>query len=200
MLAAPDLSTRVGRRDHAIMLTLVTTGLRVGELTGLTHHDLHLAKPAHLKVHGKGRKDRITPLKPTTTTALRRWIAANPPANQRSPVFCGQGHTTPISTDAIAARIRLHSHTAVTSCPSLASKHVTPHTLRHTFAMRMRAVGIDVTTIALWMGHASTQASQAYLHADLGLKQRALDRLATPGPKARPYKPGDKLLTFLEAL
>lgn len=131
LLDGPDRLTRTGRRDHAILLTLITTGLRVGELIALTHQDPHLATPAHLRVHGKGRKDRITPLNPTTATTLRRWTTQGPSPHQHSPVFTAQGHTTPISTDAIAARIRVHTKTASMTCPTLLGKNVTPHTLRH---------------------------------------------------------------------
>ncbi|MGH3966424.1 MAG: tyrosine-type recombinase/integrase [Pseudonocardiaceae bacterium] len=201
LLNSPDQSTRTGRRDHAILLTLITTGLRVGELIALTPQDLHLTKPAHLRVHGKGRKDRITPLCSTTVTTLRRWAAQHPSPHQHSPVFTAQGSTTPISTDAIAARIRAHTRTAAMTCPALVGKNVTPHTLRHTTAMRMLDAGIDITTIALWLGHESTESTQPYLHADLGMKQRALDRLTPPpAPTPRRYKPDDQLLTFLEAL
>ncbi len=201
LLNGPDQSTRTGRRDHVILLTLITTGLRVGELIALTHQDLHLTKPAHMRVHGKGRKDRITPLDPTTAATLRRWIAESTARHQHSPVFTAQGNTTPISTDAIAARIRVHTTTAATTCPTLVGKNVTPHTLRHTTAMRMLDAGIDITTIALWLGHESTESTQPYLHADLGLKQRALNRLAPPStPTTRRYRPDDQLLTFLEAL
>ncbi|MGH3826230.1 MAG: tyrosine-type recombinase/integrase [Pseudonocardiaceae bacterium] len=201
LLHGPDQATRTGHRDHAIPLTLITTGLRVGELIALTHQDLHLTKPAHLRVHGKGRKDRITPLNPTTATTLRRWTAQSPPRHQHSPVFTAQGSTTPISTDAIAARIRVHTTTATKTCPTLTSKNLTPHTLRHTTAMRMLDAGIDITTIALWLGHESTESTQPYLHADLGMKQRALNRITPPSaPAARRYRPDDQLLTFLEAL
>lgn len=201
LLHGPDQATPTGRRDHAILLTLITTGLRVGELIALTHQDLHLTKPAHLRVHGKGRKDRITPLNPATATTLRRWIAENPAHHQRSPVFTAQGSTTSISTDAIAARIRVHATTAAATCPTLLGKNVTPHTLRHTTAMRMLDAGIDITTIALWLGHESTESTESYLHADLGMKQRALDRLTPPStPTTRRYRPDDQLLTFLEAL
>jgi integrase/recombinase XerD len=201
LLAGPDQSTRTGRRDHAILLTLITTGLRAGELIALTHHDLHLTKPAHLRVHGKGRKDRITPLNPTTATTLRRWTTEDPSHHQHSPVFTAQGHTTPISTDAIATRIRVHTKTASMTCPALVGKNVTPHTLRHTTAMRMLDAGIDITTIALWLGHESTASTQPYLHADLGIKQRALNRITPPtAPTTRRYRPDDQLLTFLETL
>lgn len=201
LLNAPDHTTRTGRRDQAIMSTLIATGLRVGELTGLTHQDLRLTKPAHLVVHGKGRKDRITPLNTTTASTLHRWQTEHPNRSAADPLFSAQGSTTPISADAIAARIRLHTATAAATRPSLASKNISPHTLRHTCAMQMLAAGIDITTIALWLGHESTESTQAYLHADLGMKQRALDRVTPPTTKtAKRYCPGDKMLAFLESL
>lgn len=201
LLGAPDQSRWTGRRDHAILTTMLTTGVRVGELIALTQHDLHLARPAHLTVHGKGRKDRITPLNPSTATTLRRWSEDKPSADPQSPVFTAQGNTEPISTDAIAARIRVHAAAAAITCPTLVAKNITPHTLRHTTAMQMVTAGIDITTIALWLGHESTESTQPYLHADLGMKQRALDRITPrPTPAARRYQPDDQLLTFLEAL
>ncbi len=201
LLKAPDQTTRTGRRDHAIMQTLIATGLRVGELTALTYQDLRLTKPSHLVVHGKGRKDRITPLNTTTVSTLRRWQTEHPDQIGTSALFSAQGSTKPISVDAIAARVRAHTSTAAATCHSLASKNTSPHTLRHTCAMRMLAAGIDLTTIALWLGHESTEATQAYLHADLGMKQRALDRVTPPTTKtAMRYTPGDEMLTFLESL
>jgi integrase/recombinase XerD len=202
LLAAPDRTTRTGRRDHAILLTLVTTGLRVGELTALTRLDLQLTKPAaHLRVHGKGRKDRITPLNARTATVLRQWTAENPTRDGTIPVFTAQGGIRAISVDGIAARIRVHVQAAAATCSDLTAKNVTPHTLRHTCAMRMLDAGIDLTTIALWLGHESTESTQSYLHADLGIKERALNRLVPPGrPAARRYKPNDQMLAFLEAL
>jgi integrase/recombinase XerD len=201
LLTSPDQATWTGRRDHALLLTLISTGLRVGELTALTRADLHLAKPAHLRVHGKGRKDRITPMNPATAATLRRWITENTASQPDRPVFTAQASTTPISTDAVAARIRVHTTTAAPNCPTLTGKNVTPHTLRHTTAMRMLDAGIDLTTIALWLGHESTESTQPYLHADLGMKQRALNRIAPlPAPTTQRYRPDDRLLTFLEAL
>lgn len=200
LLAVPDQATPVGRRDHAIFLTLITTGLRVGELLALTGQDLHLTRPAHLRVHGKGRKDRITPLNPATAAILRRFTDQSL-VNPHDPVFSPQGSTRPMSADAIAARLHHHAATAAATCPTLVAKNVTPHTLRHTTAMRMLDAGIDLTTIALWLGHESTDSTQPYLHADLAMKQRALDRITPPTtPRAKRYKPDDQLLNFLEAL
>jgi site-specific recombinase XerD len=202
LLGAPDRTIRTGRRDHAILLTLVTTGLRVGELTALTRQDLALVKPAaHLRVHGKGRKDRITPLDSSTASVLREWVAENPARDGACPVFTAQGSTRAISTDGIAARLQVHAQAAAATCPDLAAKKVTPHTLRHTCAMRMLEAGIDLITIALWLGHESTESTQCYLHAHLGMKERALNRLTPPGrPTARRYKTNDQMLDFLEAL
>lgn len=200
LLAAPNQTTKTDIRDHTIILVLLTTGLRVSELTALTREDLHLSTPSYLLCHGKGRKDRITPLNKSTASALRRWVDRSLGVGVERPVFTAQGSADPISRDAIAARLRVHTATAAKSCPSMASKTVTPHTLRHTTAMRMLNAGIDITTIALWLGHESTQATQAYLHADLSMKERALARLAPIGTGGKRYSPKGELLTFLENL
>ena len=200
LLRAPDQTTMTGQRDHAIILVFLTTGLRVSELATLTLQDLQLSKPAYLLCHGKGRKDRITPLNKLTTRALREWVERSTGGQPQDPVFTPQGSTRAISRDAIAARLRVHCATAAALCPSLESKTVTPHTLRHTTAMRMLDAGIDITTIALWLGHESTQATQAYLHADLGMKERAMARIAPLGSKGPRFIPKDHMLTFLESL
>ena len=200
LLAAPDQNTATGRRDYVMILVFITTGLRVSELTGLTQQDLQLSKPAHLLCHGKGRKDRITPLNKETTRALREFGAGRPDALPHDPIFTAQGSTKALGRDAIAARLRLYCAAAATTCPSLKNKTVTPHTLRHTTAMRMLDAGIDITTIALWLGHESTQATQAYLHADLGMKERAMARIAPIGSKGPRFIPTGRLLAFLEAL
>ncbi|TDW29791.1 tyrosine-type recombinase/integrase [Cryobacterium psychrophilum] len=200
LLTAPDQNTATGRRDHVIILVFITTGLRVSELTGLTQQDLQLSKPAHLLCHGKGRKDRITPLNKETTRALQEFGAGRPPALPHDPLFTAQGSAKALGRDAIAARLRLYCAAAATTCPSLKSKTVTPHTLRHTTAMRMLDAGIDITTIALWLGHESTQATQAYLHADLGMKERAMTRIAPIGSKGLRFVPKGRLLSFLESL
>lgn len=200
LLAAPDRATRTGFRDYTIIHVLLTTGLRVSELTALTCADLQLQKPAHLLCHGKGRKDRITPLDAATVVALNTYLARYAPTPPAAPVFTAQGSTTAISRDAIAARLRIHAATATAQCRSLANKAVTPHTLRHAAAMRMLEAGIDITTIALWLGHETTQATQAYIHADLSLKERAITRLQPKGIQSQRYTPQGQLLAFLEAL
>ena len=200
LLAAPDRTTWTGRRDHAILLVMVTTGLRVAELTSLTRADACTDRHgAHVVCHGKGRKDRITPLDAPTAKALRLWVTENG-GSDIDPLFIARGTQRKLTTDAVAQRIRLHTAAAAIGCPSLVNRTVPPHVMRHTCAMRMRAAGIDVTTIALWLGHESPASSRPYLHADLALKQRALDRTAPPRTRLGRYSPPDKLLAFLEAL
>src|SRR5258708_29380348 len=151
LLAAPDRTTRTGRRDQALLLVAVQTGLRISELIGLRGSDVHLGVGAHLVCHGKGRKDRITPLTIPTVTILRAWLADRDAGSTDSlfPTRTGK----PLSRDAIERRIALHVTTAAATCPTLAKKNVTAHVLRHTAAMRLLEAGIDPTVIALWLGH-----------------------------------------------
>lgn len=200
LLASPDQNTWTGRRDHLLLRVMITTGMRVSEITALTKGDAYLEKPgAHIACHGKGRKDRATPIDALTTTILRNWLAETPGPSAMA-LFCPRGTTRKMSIDAVAQRIVIHTSRAANACPAIATKHVTPHVLRHTCAMRMLAAGIDSTTIALWLGHESPASTNAYLHADLALKQKALDRTAPPQSQPGRYQPTDALLAFLEAL
>ncbi len=201
LLSAPDRATVAGRRDHALIQVAVTTGLRVSELTGLRRNDIHLGTGAHALTHGKGRKDRITPLDHQTVTILHD-LLTTPTATTASEefVFTTRGGTR-LSRDAVAVRLTLHASTAATSCPSLTGKTITPHVLRHTAAMRLLAAGIDSTVIALWLGHESINTTQVYLHADLTTKENALDRTTPTGATPGRYHPeDDTLLTFLQSL
>jgi site-specific recombinase XerD len=200
LVASPDRSSWTGRRDHLLLLLMVTTGVRVSELTSLIRADARTdARGAHIACWGKGRKNRITPLDAPTTAALRVWLTENAAA-PTCPLFTTRGTARKMTSDAAAQRIKVHAATAAAHCPTMAGKNVTPHVLRHTCAMRMLGSGIDATTIALWLGHESPESTRPYLHADLELKQRALERTDPPRtPKGR-YTPPDKLLAFLEAL
>jgi site-specific recombinase XerD len=198
LLAAPDRSTWVGRRDRALIVVAVQTGLRVSELTALVNTDIELGAGAHLRCHGKGRKERITPLTTETVGVLRVWMAERQGAPD-DPLFPSQ-RGGPLTRDAVAARINKYSRTAATRCPSLAHKQVTPHVLRHTCAMGLLAAGVDITVIALWLGHESIETTQIYLHADLSIKQRAIARTTPTGVKPGRYRPPDPLLAFLESL
>jgi integrase/recombinase XerD len=198
LLAAPDRDRWTGRRDHALLLTMIQTGLRVSELTSLNCADITLSTGPHLRCHGKGRKQRITPLTPQTAQVLRVWQHERA-GNPQDPLFPTSrgGH---LSRDAIAWLLAKHVATAARACPSLNAKTITPHTLRHTAAMRLLHAGVDITVIALWLGHESTQTTHIYLHADLALKERALARTAPPNTRPGRYRPPDQLLAFLESL
>jgi integrase/recombinase XerD len=198
LLAAPDRSTWLGRRDHTMILLAAQTGLRVSELTSLTIGDIHLGTGPHLSTFGKGRKQRVTPLTATTVAVLRVWLAecAGAPTDPLLPTTRG----TPLTRAAITRRLAKHHATAQIACPSLGEKTLTPHVLRHTAAMRLLHAGVDTSVIALWLGHEAVQTTQIYLHADLKLKEQALARTTPPNTPPGRYRPPDTLLAFLEAL
>jgi integrase/recombinase XerD len=198
LLAAPNRTTRTGRRDHALLLLAIQTGLRASELTSLTRGDVHLGGGAHVACHGKGRKDRITPLTSNTIMVLRAWLAER--GGHRSDPLFPTNRSGLMSHDALHQRLTIHATAAAAACPSLAGKNVTPHVLRHTAAMRLLHAGVDITVIALWLGHESTATTQIYLQADLELKQRALDRTTPPTSTPGRYRPPDEILAFLNAL
>jgi integrase/recombinase XerD len=195
LLAAPN---RERRRDHALLLTMIQTGLRVSELTALRCADITLTSGPHLHCQGKGRKQRVTPLTPQTAAVLRVWQHERA-GNPDEPLF-PTSRGGPLSRDAVAWLLAKHVATAAQGCPSLNAKTISPHTLRHTAAMRLLHAGNDITVIALWLGHESTQTTQIYLHADLALKERALARTAPPNTTPGRYRPPDQLLAFLESL
>jgi integrase/recombinase XerD len=198
LLAACDQSTRTGRRDHAMLALAVQAGLRVSELTGLTCADIRLQSGPHVHCTGKGRKERDTPLLPATARILKSWLAERG-GQPGDPLFPGPSGSR-LSRDAVERRVGLYHRRAAARCPSLAAKHVTVHTLRHTAAMRLLLAGVDITVIALWLGHESTSSTQAYLHANMQQKQEAIEKTAPPGSKQARYKPSDPLLEFLENL
>jgi site-specific recombinase XerD len=198
LLAAPDLRTWSGRRDHALILLAVQTGLRLSELTGLVPDDLQLGAGAHVRVIGKGRKERCTPLSKSTRAVLTAWTR-EPPKVAGQPVFPNaQGGR--LSAHGVQYLLAKHVAIASTTCPSLKRKRVSPHVLRHTTAMDLLQEGVDRSVIALWLGHESIETTQMYLDADLDLKQRVLDRTTPPNGRPGRYRPDDKLLAFLKGL
>jgi integrase/recombinase XerD len=198
LLAAPDPTTWTGRRDRALMLLMVQTGLRVSELIALRRSDIHLGAGAYVASHGKGRKDRITPLAKPTVDALRDWLAESP-SKPTDPIFPTRNGKS-LSRDAIERRLTRHQRVAAPQCPSLNTKHITAHVLRHTAAMRLLEAGVDTTVIALWLGHERVDTTAIYLHAHLKIKEKALDRTTPPNIEIGRYQPSDTLLTFLERL
>jgi len=198
LLAAPDRGTWLGRRDHALLLLAMLTGVRVTELVTLTVGDVTLTNGAHIKVKGKGRKRRATTLTPETVAVLRTWLneRQGQPEDPLFPTRRGQ----PLTRSGVRQLLTKHIASAAASCSSLKNKSVSPHTLRHTNAMLLRAGDIDIATIALWLGHESIKTTYVYQHADPALKQRAADRIAPVGAKPGRYRPTDALLAFLERL
>jgi integrase/recombinase XerD len=198
VLQAPDRSTWTGRRDHALLLTAIQTGLRASELTALNIADIYLGNASHLTCEGKGRKQRITPLTRTTVAVLRVWLIERD-GQPNDPLFpTSRGRR--LSRDGLERRLAKHITLAAQRYPTLRHKKVTLHTLRHTAAMQLLHAGIDTTVIALWLGHERVETTQIYLHADLAIKERALARTKPPDAKPGRYRPPDTLLAFLEAL
>ena len=198
LLRAPDRSSWLGRRDHALLLLAIQTGLRVSELTALRIADVSLSTGAHARVKGKGRKERCAMLTAETIAVLREWCRERK-GEPDDPLFPTR-RGGPLTPKAVAWLIDKHTATAAHRCPSLASKRVTPHVLRHTNAMLLRAANIDIHTIALWLGHESTKSTEVYLHADNKLKQQAIERTAPTGTPPGRYRPPDKIMDFLERL
>lgn len=198
LLDSPDRTTWAGRRDHALLLTAVQTGLRVSEVIGLTCADVQFGTGAHLRAFGKGRKERVAPLTRQTVAVLKVWMRERDglPTDPLFPTRTGRE----LTRDAIERRLANHLQTARRYCPTLRSKRVSMHTLRHTAAMMLLSAGVDTATIALWLGHEQERTTHIYLHADVGIKQRALDRATPPNGHPGRYRPPDRLLAFLENL
>lgn len=199
LLAAPDQQTWIGRRDHAMLLVAVQTGLRVSELIAIRREDVVLTSGPHVRCIGKGRKERCTPLTRQTVTVLRRWLKQQRTADPTEVLFPSTRGRM-LSRDAVELLLAKHLVTARVTCPSLKNKRVTPHVLRHTTAMQLLQAGIDRSVIALWLGHESMETTQIYLDADLTLKQRTLAKTAPLGARAGRFEPEDQLLAFLSAL
>lgn len=198
LLAAPDRSRWEGRRDHAFMFLAIQTGLRVSELLGLNCGDITLGTGAHVRCQGKGRKQRAVPLTSQVESVLRVWLAERR-GLQDEPAFPTRTGRR-LSRDAVQRRVSFYATIAAKRCPSLQTKKLSPHVFRHTSAMALLHAGVDTTVIALWLGHADVRSTNAYLHADLEIKERALARgTPTTSPPGR-YRPSDQLLAFLEAL
>lgn len=199
LLAAPDRSGWAGRRDYAMLLLAVQTGLRVSELVGLRRQDVVFGIGAHVRCDGKGRKERCTPLRKETVKVLRDWLRESP-ADPDGPLFpSARGRT--LSRDGVEYLLTKHVNAARGKCASLRKKRVSPHVLRHSTAMDLLAHGVDHSVIALWLGHESTDTTQIYLAADLTLKQKALAKSAPPNARAGTrFRPNDRLLAFLKGL
>lgn len=198
LLAAPNRHSWSGQRDHAFLLVAVQTGLRLSEMTGLKRKDLILGTGAHVRVIGKGRKERCTPLARSTLAVLATWLRE--PQRGTDEVLFPSAKGRRLSVHGVQYLLNKHRAIASASCPSLKQKRVTVHRLRHTMAMDLLQAGVDRAVIALWLGHESVETTQIYLEATLAMKEHALAKTAPLLSKPGRYHPGDRLLGFLNSL
>lgn len=199
LLAAPDQSTWIGRRDHVLLLLAVQTGLRLSELIGLDRTSVVLGSGAHVHCLGKGRKERCTPLTRNVSMAVKAWLKEPVKHDSKALFSTKQGRR--LSADAVQYLVAKYATIARQHCPSLKQKRITPHVLRHSAAMELLHAGVDCSVIALWLGHESVETTQVYLHAHMALKEAALAKVDPLGHAGLTrYQPGDKLLAFLDNL
>src|ERR1700690_4437981 len=198
LLAAPNRTKWLGRRDHAFLLTAIQTGLRLSEMTGLRHEDVSLGAGAHVHCHGKGRKERCTPLAKPTVAVLKAWIRAQ--AREDSKTLFPSTRGGRLSAVGVQHMVARHVAVASATCTTLGKKRVSPHVLRHAAAMELLQAGVDRAVIALWLGHESVETTQIYLDADLALKEQVLAKTKPIKSKAGRYRPDDDLLAYLKTL
>jgi site-specific recombinase XerD len=198
LIDAPDQSRWEGRRDRAMLILTIQAGLRVSELIALNSGDVQFGTGAHVRCEGKGRKQRTVPLTNPAQAVLTAWLAERA-GHPSDPLFVTRTGRR-LSRDAIEQRVSTHAATAAARCPSLNTKQLHPHVLRHSCAMSLLQAGVDTTVIALWLGHADVRSTQPYLHADLTIKEKALALVTPADIKPGRYKPPDAILAFLEGL
>jgi site-specific recombinase XerD len=198
IIEAPDRSTWSGHRDHVMLTTLYNTGARVSEITGLRVADVDLTTGASVRIRGKGRKERATPLWRSTTKLLGAWLErVNRDPN--APLFPNR-YGRALSRSGVEQRLRAAVAIAQKRCPALRDRRVSPHTVRHTTAMHLLQSGVDLSVIALWLGHESPATTHRYLEADLAMKERALQSLQEPSVQPLRFRPPDRVLAFLDGL
>ena len=199
VIGTPD-ETWLSQRDHLLFLLLYNTGARVSEITGVKVGDVVLDDGAScIHLHGKGRKQRSVPLWSTTIKTMRAWLRLNPQFDAQSSLLPSRnGH--PMTRTNAALRLELAVQAATGAYPDLAKRRVSPHVIRHTSAMHLLQAGVDISVIALWLGHESPATTHQYIEADLAMKERALARLHEPDAKIQRYRAPDALIDFLKTL
>jgi integrase/recombinase XerD len=198
LLGSIDRTTWLGRRNHALLLVAVQTGLRLSELTSLRQKDVMLGYGAYVRCEGKGRKERCTPLAKPTVKVLQAWLKEQGPDDAGFLFPSSRGGR--LSGDAVQHALATHVAAARPKCPSLGKKRVTPHMLRHTAAMELLQAGVDRALIAIWLGHEALDTTQVYLDANLELKRTVLDKVTPLQNRPGRYRPDDKLLSYLKNL
>jgi len=198
ILEAPDGDTWSGKRDRALFAAMYNTGARVSEIVGTLVSDVTLNTGGTCHFRGKGRKERILPLWKRTVTILRRWITANH-FRQEQPLF-PNARGAAMTRSGVEKRLQEAVRKAGDACPSIKNKRVSPHTLRHTTAMHLLQSGVDITLIAMWLGHESIETTHLYVTTNLELKEKALETLQPPSGGNFRFQPDDELLRFLKSL
>ena len=198
ILGAPDRSTWSGLRDHVLFATMYNTGARVSEVVAMQRRDLALDRSAAIRLHGKGRKERAVPLWRTTADALRSWLARLPDQPEQ-PVFPNRRGKS-MSRSGVEDWLEAAVRSARVTCPTLRDHNVSPHVLRHSTAMHLLQSGVDITVIALWLGHESPATTHLYVEADLEMKKRALAMVPPTGAKNTRFRASDRLIAFLQGL
>ena len=198
LLNAPSSSTWSGNRDRVMLATMYNTGARVSEIIGLNAEDFQLGSTPTLRIRGKGRKERVIPLWKSTRRQLVDWLHQNRTAIGQ-PLFPSRRGER-LTRTGVRTRLDKALTVALRTCGSLRDRRVSPHLIRHSTAMHMLQSGVDITVIALWLGHESTATTHMYIEADLAMKKRAIDKITMPGQSRRRFEPSDRLLAFLETL
>jgi site-specific recombinase XerD len=198
ILAVPDISLWIGQRDHALLLTMYNSGGRVSEITGLSWQQVRFGTTTYLDLNGKGRKERSVPLWPKTAKVLHQWRQRQ--AGSRALTIFPSVRGNVLTRDSVHHLLREIVQLAIPACASLANKRVSPHLIRHGTAMSLLQSGVDITVIALWLGHEDVQTTHVYLQADLAMKEKALGKVAPPETKTARFKPCDEVLAFLASL
>jgi len=201
LLDACDTKSELGRRDQLMLMVLYNTGVRVSELLGLKVKDIVKDSgglPSHIHVHGKGRKERDVPLWNSTAMYLRRFLDAHDD-DDNAKLFINRTDD-PLSRSGIRYRLNCLKERASEAAPSMMRKTVTPHTFRHTVALNLLQSGVDISTIAIWLGHESILTTHKYMEADIEMKRRTLEKIQEPGSNPFKFRPDNSLLTFLDSL
>jgi integrase/recombinase XerD len=198
LLATPDASTWSGRRDYALLLTLYNSGARVSEITTLRRQQICFGTSTFLQLIGKGRKERTVPLWPDTAQVLKAWF--DELGDDAGPIAFPNARGKALSREGVDYLLKQAMQRAIPACPSLATKHITPHVIRHSTAMHLLQAGGDIATIALWLGHESIETTHVYLQADLAMQEKALEKLDPIEGIWKRFQTDDSLLMFLNSL
>ncbi len=198
LIAAPDRSSWIGRRDHALLVTMYNSGARVSEITTLTREQVSFGATTFLELYGKGRKERTIPLWPQTRDVLKEWFREL--EEHKSGKVFPNARGRPLARHSVNYLIHKAVQCAASNCPSLLTRPITPHLIRHTTATHLLQAGIDIATIALWLGHESIETTHVYLEADIATKEQALQKLVPVEDQGARFTADDPLLAFLTSL